>query len=818
MNSYQPEGHLPLHNDPTRYFPPEYRHNGGWMAQTPPSSRRELPHIHSSRQRPAVPERKDPRRFSYIGQPLTPYLGGAAESQTHGHLSSTLSGDLPTSTSTTPSSSPPTSYTPLGTLDLDDRSSLQGSWDRRYCGTMGRTYSDDSGVGSRHRRIVTPNLNLSRISSDSGYSTCSSSSLVSRSSSVISDGEDDMMAWFGSRMNLAEEETLLDKAPTDHFSYLMVNEKEYLDCLRSMLKDYQNMNAKTPSLIRQHFDLIFKQVKIIYTFQEELQHDLRETSGQPDQLARVFTNERFECYGRYMVMMPAVQRDLLQFASHFKEHFPDLKRNILKPSLRINFYAMILDSFKKEASEEAKSDLQSAIDYLNQVKRKANTEMTLKTVVHSPVDLRLGGDMLHIGELNCTGGGILQKKKYQLILFENLLVITSMKTPYFKYKTHYRVEQLESAIPSGDNELYLNVLSDGQTQLVQFRFRAKTKKMRDDWINELKKITKRNIQLNQGKSSINLSPIPMQQFRTLPLDLLRVFPLIKDVLLDDVADEGREKLLDGYSLPNMTYYEEKYVNKLSALLNPEIQGPPEPLCDLLAKLYSLHIKHFLPALQRSQKVSDFLDYLTENLDELSVYTDYLVIRSQLTMKLDDAPQAGPYICPVQHIYGIYFGFVKELSCSEKCKKSAQRVIKKLQEDIRLAQLRILKDAIVGGRVDFHRSGKLLLYSRLEVKTRKKEVRDGEYIVLLFEKVIILTKLRQPYYEYVMDIWLDQVNLGPPASHDRTFMLEVRQGGKKEPITYEMVASSIDVKRKWHEYLHQQMLVQVKKIRESCVRS
>lgn len=627
-----------------------------------------------------------------------------------------------------------------------------------------------------------------------------------------------MIAWFGSHMNLKEEESIAAKAPTNHFTYLMEKEEEYLVCLRSMLRDYQDMNSKTPSLIRQHFDLIFKQVKLIYAFQEELQDDLRKTRGQPDQLARVFTNEQFQCYGRYMVMTPAVQRDLLQYATHFKEHFPDLKRNILKPSLRINFYAMILDSFKKEASEEVRRELQGAIDYLNQVKRKANTEMTLQTVVQTPVDLRLGGDMLHIGELNYTGGGTLQKKKYQVILFENLLVITSKKPPYFKYKTHYRVEQLESVVASGDNELLLNVLSEGQTQMVILRFRIKNKKTRDEWINELQKITRRNNSLNQGKRTVNLLQIPLQQFRTLPLDLFRVFPMLKEVVTDDVPAEGRTQLLDEYSLPNMIYYEEKYVNKLSSLLNPEIQRPPEPLSDLLEKLHRLHSRQFLPALQRSQKVSDFLDYLAENLDELSVYTDYLVIRSQLTVKLDEVPQAGPYISPVQHIYGIYFGLMKELCGSEKCKKSAQRVIKKLQEDIRLAQLRVLKEAIVSGRVDFHRSGKLLLYSPLEVKTRKKEVRDGEYIVLLFENVIILTKPKQPYYEYVMDVWLDQVNLGPPANHDCTFRLEVRQGGRKEPITYEMCASTVELKQKWHQCLHQQMLVQVEKIRERCAHS
>lgn len=792
-----------------RYGTTDDGQSGVWSTRTPPLHRRELPHVHADWQRSqhsAAPERRDPWRFSYLRMP---------ETQTQSHVSTALTADLPASattatTTTTTICSPLTSPRLPGSLDMHDRSSSRRSWERSHSGALD---SDEVGVGPQYRRISSPSVSLCRVSSDSGYSTCSNSSAISRTDSVVSDSEGDMIAWFGSRLNLKEEESLATKSATDHFSYLMEKEEEYLVCLRSILRDYRDMNSKTPSLIRQHFDLIFKQVEVIYAFQMALQDSLTETRGQPDKLARVFTNEQFQCYSRYMVLTPAVQRDLLQYASHFKEHFPDLKRNILKPSMRINFYAMILDTFKKEASQEVKSRLQEAIDYLNQVKRKANTEMTLNTVIHSPVDLRLGGDMLHIGELNYIGGGTLQKKKYQLILFENLLVITSMKLPYFKYKTHYRVELLESVVAFGDNELHLNVLSEGQTQLVTLKFRTKTTKSRDEWITELQKITRRNTKLTQGRGSVSMLQIPRQQFRMLPLDLSRVFPLLKEVVMDDAAGEVAGEPADGYSLPSMSHYEEMYVNKLSSLLNPEIQRPPEVLSDLLEKLHRLHSKKFLPFLQSSQKVSDFADYLEENLEELQVYVDYLVVRSQLTVKLDEEPQAGPYICPVQHMYGIYFGLVKELCSSDKCKRSAQRVMRRLREDIDVAQVRVLKEAIVHGRVDFQRSGVLLLSSPMEVKTRKKEIRGGEYIVLLFENVIILTRPKQPYYEYVMDIWLDQVNLGPPANHDCTFRVEVRQGGRKEPITYEMCATSAEVKQKWMRRLHQQMLVQVKKIRE-----
>lgn len=619
-----------------------------------------------------------------------------------------------------------------------------------------------------------------------------------------------MIEWFGSQLSV---EPLTTGPPKDHFSFLMENEREYLQCLRSVLNDYDVMCSKTPTHIRQHFDLIFKQVDVIYNFQLALQGDLQKTQGDPQLVAQVFKSEQFQYYGCFMVMMPDVQKDLMQYANHIKEHFPDLKRNILKPSLRLNFYAQILDTFRKEASEEVKVELEAAISYLNQVKRKANTKMTLRTVVHSPVDLRLGGDMLHIGEFTCTSGSPLQKRKYQLILFENLLVITSKKIAHFKYKTHYRVEQLESVTGVGKNELHLNILSEGQKQSATLKFTTKHERTRDEWISVLEKITNRNTMLGRGRRAVTRR-IPRQHYQMLPLDLRRVFPLLRKV-----ADPDLKKTISPgeWTLKKIKNLEEIYLKQIDDIFNPHVPQPPGELHELLNKIYNFHKKAFLHALQSFKTVKDFLHWLVENMDKLSVYVDYLVVRSQLTVEIDDVPQANEYILPVQHLYGVYFGIMKELCTVDPCRWAAQRVIETLQKHVEEAQLRVQEGAILNGRVDFQRSGKLIMYSLLEVKTKKKEIRPGDYHGLLFENVIILTRPKQPYYEYVMDIWLDQANLGPPASHENTFQLEVRQGRRKMPITYEMCAASPEIKRLWQMHLQEQLWTQMDKIRQSWLR-
>lgn len=790
--------------------------NQGWERQQAPRGVRR----HSSLPRPSLIGRNSPVEPKIHGRSPSPARRGdnAPPAATRSTTPTPPSPSTPT-TPSTPTRGPSFPTTPTGgpfsprsfrrceslNLEVSSRCRLSRIERARESSRDGGGNSNGLGDGYYNKSVLT-----SRTSSDSGYSTCSS---VSRRSSIVSVGEEGMIEWFGSRLNL-EEEPLPTEPARGHFFFLLEKEEEYLQCLESMLKDYKAMCSKTPSLIRQHFDLIFREISIIYHFHQVLQEDLQETHGDPQQLARVFRNEQFQCYGRLMVMTPAAQKDLVQHASHIKEHFPDLRRNILKPALRINFYAMILDSIKKEASPDTKVELHDAIDFLNQVKRKANTEMTLSTVVHSPVDLRLGGDMLHIGELTYTGGGTLQKRKYQLILFEHLLVITSKKIELFKYKIHYRVEQLESVRSVGDNELLLHVLSEGQKQLLTHKFWTKHPKIRDEWISELEKITKHNTRLCRGRNSIT-QRIPRQQYQMLPLDLGCVFPLVKAVV--NTQPERTESTAE-MSLSYIKDCEDRYIRQLSATLNPELSRPPGELSNLLGNLYKVHTKLFLPALKRFKTVSDFLDFLVENLDELSVYEDYLVVRSQLTVELDNTPQAGEYILPVQHMYGVYFGLMKELSKTDKCRSAAQRIIERLQKHVESAQLRVQDEAISNGRVDFQRSGKLILYTRLEVKSNKKDIRAGDYTGLLFENVLILTRRKRPYYEHVMDIWLDQANLGRPTSHDCTFRLEVRQGRKKEPITYEMCTTSPENKKMWQNHLHEQLMAQVNKIRLSWMRS
>nr|XP_053656156.1 uncharacterized protein LOC128704970 [Cherax quadricarinatus] len=638
-------------------------------------------------------------------------------------------------------------------------------------------------------------------------------STVSRSTSVYStDSGCGVLQCFTNRLTLIRHSSGEADKCTDHFSYLLANDNEYLNCLHDMLSNYNMMCSVTPPHIRQHLDVFFLHMETLYQFQIALHGLIKATGGNAAELSQVFTNDQFQLYSRCMIMTPNALRDFSRYSAYFEEHFPHLKRNLLKPSMRINFYVMMLDTFKNGASEKEKVDLESARDYLNQLKREANTIMTVATVVNSPLDLRLGGEVLQLGELLCLGGGSLQKKKYNIILFEHLLVITSSKMDYFKYKTHYRAERLEAVESAGDQELVLHAFTEGQHQLVTMRFKAKSTFLRDEWVKGLHKIIPRNDTSSQreGKQSDTFSTqVHSQMF---PLYLFSEYPHLSSAMVQqDFVNEIPKLSSVEESCLEMFLEEKAYVRQLSSLLNPEAILPPETLCSLLEKLYQLHSKILLPYLDRSLNIYNIFRLFFENIDSFSIYVDYLVVRSQVISQFNSS-ETRLYISPVQHLT-FYLIWLQQLCRYPDLKESAQKILDHFKTYVKKAQIRLLTDAISNARIDFYRSGNILRHDRMEVKTRKKELRGGLYLALLFENIILLTKPKPPFYEYAWDIWLDQVNLGPPTNSDVVFKLEVRQGGGREPVTCEFRVASPAIKQEWLKCMQQQMLQQAQKIRQ-----
>ncbi|XP_068217514.1 uncharacterized protein [Palaemon carinicauda] len=639
-------------------------------------------------------------------------------------------------------------------------------------------------------------------------------SRCSSSCSSVSGGPDIYECFDNSICGL-EEQPVESKTNADHVSYLLSNEEDYIITLGNMMSIYERMCIETPSHIRQHFDLLFKQIGLLYQFHMLLYSTLKDAGKDLSTIAGAFEDEQFRCYKQYMIMTPTVQKDFHKYSTYLNETFPTLRSDFLKPSVRINFYAMLLEGFKKTASEYEKNKLQSSIDYLFNLKRQANTEMTITSVVCSPVDLRLCGDLLMIGDIFCYGGGPLQKRKYHMILFENLLMIASSKLSFFKYKIHYRVEQLDDVKPVEDNdsEFILKVLTEGQVTSVSFKFKVRLVPQRDQWIKHFHKIiSQTKIQYPSDRVK-NISSTNKTQM--LPLSLYKAYPQLLHLMTSESDPVTQTKQFSPEYLCNHLITQERnYIRQIESLLNPDSIGPPESLCTLLGKLYNLHQKEILPDLEIAQRKGfrDVILYLNDHINLFQIYSDYFVVRCQLHHELESSTEASLYITPVQY-FACIMSWLKLASYDAAYKTYTSVILQRLKDIVLDAQVRLLSESIINGRIDFYRSGNLLRSDSMEVKTRRRVVHEGVYQVLLFKKIIILTKKKPPYYEYVWDIWLNQVNLGPPSNSETGFKLEVRQGRGREALTFEFRALTVSIQQIWIQSLQQELMNQAENIRK-----
>lgn len=590
------------------------------------------------------------------------------------------------------------------------------------------------------------------------------------------------------------------------FAFLVRSNDEYSHLLKGLLDVQNKMKELTPQHIRQHFDVAFKQVELLQQFQQELNEAVRATQGHLDALAEVFQNDQFSSYKTYILMMPRVQKKLNHYSSYFQEHFPNFKKNLMTPSLRVNFYALVLKSLKSRGSRSERESLQRAIDYLNLVNRKANTEMTVASVMECPVDLRLSGDLLLVDEFHYVAGP-LTKKKYTLVLFEHILLFTLSSITCFRLMTYCRPGQIESIESGPENELHLYVKPTFKQQFIRHIFRPRNASARSLWEEKLQTL----VPSYRASSRKGVSVAP-RTADLLPLSLTSEYPQLQAALVmvpkTTQSDPlGRSEIFNEESLQNLVVREENYIRQLSQITQ-ENRELPRFVLSILTQILSLHNRNILPKLRKAcqQGLPKVLLCFEDVMDDLGIYSEYLAATVQVNHLPDSAEQRDPVTAPIHH-------FVFYLSWLSEQGRQTEAIVAGLHAVVANARARILTEAIVNSRVDFFRSGKVLRCDTLRVATPHKGIRSGIYRALLFKKLIILTRVRAPFYEYVCDIRLDEVNLGPlKGSYPTDFRLEVRRGGGRGPQAFEFRARTQEARDAWLAHLRREFHGQAEAIK------
>ena len=575
--------------------------------------------------------------------------------------------------------------------------------------------------------------------------------------------------------------------------------KSYHILLEELSGKYNTMRCKAPDGIRQKFDLAFNAIQHMTILQIRLNELMAEPNITMGKLASEFRRDEFYVYKKYTVMTANLGKEVKNNASYFATDIDKLETQIMIPANRINVYSSHFKKFLSNARIEQIKEIELTITFFETLKNLANTEMTINAIDKCPVELRLAGNIKNVGDFVCSGYN-LKRKLYHVILFEDIFVITENKGKIYNYKCHLRRCQFVSVAEVKDASFTITISPNFQLDTATIKFKSANNVENLKWVEICRfwQDFNRSGPSRCAETCLFYHDFPIVN-RFLPLSAYCLSADIRnavDYVKNKKPMQGsfrKEKITEMFRI--LIQEEESYVNKLDVVLNPESMLP-RYLGTCLKKIRMFHKNTFLPQLKKAYKNNkeSVIDCFIGNLPNLPcIYKDYILVRSQLTLMLDDGEKLALYVSPFQQL-AFYISWTYEIACCPCYHTKMNGQLCMLLNIVEQASAKMMKTAIQNCKIDRMIAGELILKGSLEVKEKDKLTKNSyTSYVLLFEKVLMFTKLDVPHYVFSRVIWLDQLMLGPNLDY---LAFTIQERTKKKDALYELRADSSREKEEW----------------------
>ena len=182
--------------------------------------------------------------------------------------------------------------------------------------------------------------------------------------------------------------------------------------------------------------------------------------------------------------------------------------------------------------------------------------------------------------------------------------------------------------------------------------------------------------------------------------------------------------------------------------------------------------------------------------------------------MSDGENVRYYVTPFAQL-AFYTEWLHSMTLKPRYHPVTRGEVNLLLTCIEEARVSLLHSAIPKTKLDFYKSGDIVFRGFLEARNKIRNLKVGiQYYVILFEKMIVFTKLNLPHYDFVQVIWLDQVTLGPTTDTELTFKIEERTP-KKENI-YEFKGEAKKDRTNWFQAISNLLKKQAELIRQNII--
>lgn len=287
--------------------------------------------------------------------------------------------------------------------------------------------------------------------------------------------------------------------------FFLETNRDFLKCLQSLGEDRERLaSADTPQFLRGKVVLLFSQIKTLTEIHTQLHEKFENSGGNLQKLSEaIISHEKdYEKYVYFMENIPVVDNILATCKDYIKDNMPELPEKLRKPRMRLHYYVLTLETLcKKSSCSKDKEALNKAISVLKVPLKKADSKLFLGAVVGSPVDLSNFGDLLRHSDLSLRRGGDLPRRVYHVLMLKTLIILTVRDGRNYNYVTSFRMDQVGLGTQERGLIFDLKVRNGPRGQTVMYSFKAKTINLQQQWINDLKDITKDKSQSNTSRNS-----------------------------------------------------------------------------------------------------------------------------------------------------------------------------------------------------------------------------------------------------------------------------------------------------------------------------
>lgn len=302
-------------------------------------------------------------------------------------------------------------------------------------------------------------------------------------------------------MKKVQEEDSLSSSSTSsslehELSAFLENEHRYLDTLRRIKDARKAVKSELQNLLRRNESLV--------DFHEDFYKDLHQEFPSCSGIAQVFLSHKEDLnqYRYYLMNAPKVNHQLGKQTEEVKLQHPTLEADLKSSWKRLHYYFMTFDKLIKVVSDEEQPLVQEVADLLRDMNRQGDSAILIDAVSGAPfpLDPLLDSLLLHgLFTIKDSSGALKTKAKHHVLLFEEMIVITSPKKEIYRYKDHLPIRQLNLRQANGDEATFvLDFVQGANKKNRRIAFKSRQKEATDAWVKEITRLRWENAKELKG--------------------------------------------------------------------------------------------------------------------------------------------------------------------------------------------------------------------------------------------------------------------------------------------------------------------------------